>query len=232
MLVMTCCVALARAIERISQKRHSKPGGYMDNKLMRLLTQCSVLICLCSASAWPTTAETLARRPEQVSQSEEDQNLVSSPTITTQADAKQGWQATSLTAAANQTIELSVIAGQWTHWVGTIPYNNGVGGGYVCADYIPPDSCGESMPTVATGALIGKIGNQVFAIRNGTTVVASQPGPLYLRINDGDNGLSDNDGILSVQIGAISQRIFLPLIIKPTPAPIVTKTVFTIAYMD
>lgn len=133
---------------------------------------------------------------------------------TTQVSAEQGWQVTGFVAEANQGIRLQVVAGQWTHWLGTVPYNKGVGGFYICADFLPPSICVEPMPSVAQGNLIGKIGTQLFEVRTGTTVVAQQSGVVYLRTNDGDGSdLLDNDGILTVSIGpstALSGHIVSP----------------------
>ena len=117
-----------------------------------------------------------------------------------QVDAELPWQMTSLAIGAGDTLVLKVISGLWTHQTGVAPYNNGTGGDYVCTDFYPPSQCVEPMPEVPQGALVGKIGSHIFAIRNGTTIVARQSGRLYLRMNDGDNGLFDNDGILTLDV--------------------------------
>ncbi|NUM46034.1 MAG: hypothetical protein HUU38_15110 [Anaerolineales bacterium] len=154
---------------------------------------------------------------------------VSSFTTITQVDAEQTWQATSITVTTEQTIRFEVVSGLWTHWIGTVPYNNGVGGDYICGN----PGCVEPLPTAPTGALIGKIGNYIFHIGSGTTITLQESGLLYLRINDEDNGLYDNDGILTVSVDEfISHTVYLPTVTRGQPKPIVTKTVFTVAYMD
>lgn len=127
--------------------------------------------------------------------------------LSAQVDAHLPWQDTGLFIEANNTITAEVISGLWTHQVGVAPYNNGVGGSYTCADYYPPNDCVEPMPEVPQGALIGKIGSHLFAIGSGTIVTTQQSGNLYLRMNDGDDGLYDNDGALTVDINTSSQSL-------------------------
>lgn len=131
------------------------------------------------------------------------------PLYNAQVDATLPWQDTGISIDANEMINLEVISGLWTHQVGVAPYNNGIGGSYICTDYLPPEICVEPMPEVPQGALIGKIGSHRFAIGSGTTITAQQSGNLYLRINDA--GLYDNDGILTVKITTrLTQGELLP----------------------
>jgi hypothetical protein len=60
--------------------------------------------------------------------------------------------------------------------------------------------CVEPLPDFPAGALVGRIGGETFGVGKGVTLVAEQTGMLELRINDGDDGLDDNDGELTVQI--------------------------------
>jgi len=53
---------------------------------------------------------------------------------------------------------------------------------------------------------IGQIGSRIFEIGSGTIVTTQQAGELYSRINDSENGLSDNDGILTVNTTTSSQE--------------------------
>lgn len=124
--------------------------------------------------------------------------------VMTQVSAKSGWQATPFNATVNQGVSLKVVGGQWTHWLGNVPYNRGIGGYYICAEYLPPSKCVEPMPEVAQGNLIGRIGSQLFEIRTGTTIIAQQAGTLYLRINDAEVSFYDNDGVLSVLISPVA----------------------------
>ena len=118
---------------------------------------------------------------------------------TTQVDATLPWQATGISFSANDSIEIEVTSGLWTHWLGTEPYNNGSGESYICTDFLPGNECAEPLPNAPKGALIGQIGSHIFLIGSGNSIVAQQSGELHLRINDGDDGLFDNDGTLTVE---------------------------------
>ena len=124
---------------------------------------------------------------------------------TAQVNAKLSWQATGISYSANEPVKFEVTGGLWTHWLGTKPYNNGVGESYICANTIPANQCTEPLPEARKGSLIGKIGGHIFAIGSGTTITAQESGELYLRINDEDAGLFDNDGILTVDLSSPTQ---------------------------
>ena len=128
--------------------------------------------------------------------------------------ATQGWQSSQLHVQRGTELVIKVIGGQWTHFEGSAPYNQGEGDqSYICSpDEAPISGCGEPLPNFFQGGLIGKVGNQVFGVGNGTTLTVQETGILYLRINDGDpdlygnnnsdEGLSDNDGEIIVRITA------------------------------
>jgi hypothetical protein len=115
--------------------------------------------------------------------------------------ATQSWQDTHVYIRAGMGVFVEVIAGQWTHWMGTKPYNPGDGDiYYVCADAMAASQCLEPVPGFAQGGLVGKINDQVFGIGSVGEIYLQENGNLYLRINDGDDGLFDNDGELTVRI--------------------------------
>lgn len=115
--------------------------------------------------------------------------------------ANRAWQNSNIYVEAGDTIDFTHIDGQWTDWKGTTPYTNGIGmTGHICANMADPESCVEPIPQAPRGSLIGKIGTWSFLIGNRRILTAEQTGYLYLRINDGDDGLFDNDGELVVQI--------------------------------
>ena len=142
----------------------------------------------------------------------------SSNLVNAQVDSRLPWQSSGVFVQANEIISLQVVDGQWTDWIGGVPYNNGIGWDYICTDYFPYDECVEPMPDERKGSLIGKIGNDLFAIGSGTSYTAQLGGELYLRINDDDNGLWDNDGILTVKIyssvNVTQSPAYLPLILS------------------
>jgi len=99
-------------------------------------------------------------------------------------------------------VSIEVTNGEWTYWSGIQPYNSGEGGNYICAAAMPASQCVEPLPDFPVGGLIGKIGSQTFGIGRYLTLLAEQPGTLWLRINDGDGGLHDNAGELVIDISA------------------------------
>ncbi len=115
-------------------------------------------------------------------------------------DARKGWQSTGVWVKPGNRVEISVVDGVWTHWEGTEAYNKGTGGGYVCGKAMNPDECVEPLPGFSAGGLIGRVGGEVFELVTGTIWKSTESGRLELRINDGDVGLYDNDGELSVDI--------------------------------
>jgi hypothetical protein len=115
-------------------------------------------------------------------------------------DSRQGWQSAGLWIEQDTRLTIEVIAGEWNYWPESSPDNAGQGWSYICANVIPASQCVEPLPDFPAGALIGRIGNQVFGIGSGVTVVAQQSGRLSLRINDADHGLYDNRGKLQVRI--------------------------------
>lgn len=120
-------------------------------------------------------------------------------TSTTQVDSRFEWQNTGIFIPAGKTVDIQVIAGEWTYWAGTIPYSPGTGNStYICANATSPNNCAEPIPSVSTGYLIGRIGGDLFPIGNRMSRQANQSGQLELRIND--ITFNDNDGILTVQI--------------------------------
>ena len=71
----------------------------------------------------------------------------------------------------------------------------------------PRESAANPVPSVGTGALIGRIGNgQPFPIGSQTRLQAPAAGQLFLGIND--THVQDNDGTFQVQIqrGAVRTR--------------------------
>jgi hypothetical protein len=115
-------------------------------------------------------------------------------------DSRRGWQSAGLWVEQDTKLTIEVIAGEWNYWPESSPDNAGQGWSYICANVIPASQCVEPLPDFPAGALIGRIGNQVFGIGSSATVVAQQSGRLSLRINDADHALYDNRGKLQVRV--------------------------------
>lgn len=115
-------------------------------------------------------------------------------------EAKLGWQNTDLQVEGGSVLHVKVIGGMWTQFRSDEHYFQGEGIGYICGLALPSDKCVEPLPSAGQGALIGRVSDQIFLIGNDVSVTIDAGGLLYLRMNDGDVGLYDNDGWLSVQI--------------------------------
>jgi hypothetical protein len=114
-------------------------------------------------------------------------------------DAQLGWQDTGIHIEVGDEVSIQVESGTWTRWLGQRSYTGGEGDpGYVCG--FTNVECLEPLPLVPAGALVGRIGGMIFEVGNEKEMVANESGNLFLRINDVDGGLFDNDGSLSVKV--------------------------------
>lgn len=126
-------------------------------------------------------------------------------------DARQGWQWTGLNASAGARISFEVVSGQWTSQKIVTPYTGASGTGWICGRETSPSQCAEPAPNASTGSLIVKIGEQVTAVPTEGGYISDHPGgQLWLRINDADAGLTDNDGELQVRVIVVPQPSVQP----------------------
>jgi hypothetical protein len=116
--------------------------------------------------------------------------------ITLNVNAAQGWQRAPLYVYQGDAITLTP-RGTWKNKHDEV---TAAGSGYVCGVTMPLDTCVEPAPDVPTGALIARVSGQVFHIGAGGMFIAEHSGFLELRMNDGDTGLHDNSGFLTVEI--------------------------------
>ncbi len=108
-----------------------------------------------------------------------------------------GWQDTGVAVKIGDHVTVTYVSGLWTERVGVIvPHDAAARGGYACGR----SDCAEFMPDMPQGALIGRIGSQLVGIGDEVTFVAQDTRNLALRMNDGDAGLYDNNGVIMVQI--------------------------------
>ena len=115
------------------------------------------------------------------------------PTIV-QVHADRGWQPAGLKVSANQVFTIEYVAG--TIHDREITITNGAGSDYVCGSA----DCCEPMPNERRSALIGRVEGQVFFVGDRAHITSVKGGRLFLRINDCDDGLGDNSGVLEVRI--------------------------------
>jgi hypothetical protein len=110
--------------------------------------------------------------------------------------ANQGWQQSDVTLRQGARFRIDYLSGRWTYWEGTIPLLGVDGDGYRCSGA----ACCEPLPQAQKGALIGKIGQDIFVVGHGGSFTASANAPLFLRINDCDGSLADNAGLVKIRI--------------------------------
>lgn len=119
--------------------------------------------------------------------------------VTVQANI--AWQDTGVTVSAGTGISVTYVSGLWT----ANPYT-----GFVTSvgnpSYIAKP--GYTLQGAYEGALIGRVGENLFLIGAGATVPAGLSGPLQLCINDDLNGiygpgLRDNTGSVNMLIASV-----------------------------
>jgi hypothetical protein len=121
---------------------------------------------------------------------------------TIEVRADRGWQDSGVMLDGKSPFTLRYVTGEVRDRDLTI--TNASGSDYVCGRA----DCCEPMPRVRRGALVGRIGRDVFDVSNGGRFTRSQKGALFLRINDCDAALHDNQGTLTIEfipeIGAVT----------------------------
>jgi hypothetical protein len=151
----------------------------------------------------PTPTNTPTPTPSPTLQPTPTPSPTPQPSLTTMTvSATQGWQASGIFINAGDQVIIRYISGLWTSTAGTIAPFDGAGrpDGYTCANYLPASQCVEPVPDAVQGALVGKVGTELLKIDDYLKFTATQGGTLYLRMNDGDAGLYDNQGSITVQI--------------------------------
>ena len=114
--------------------------------------------------------------------------------VTLGISAELGWQNTGILLESGETFKVQFMSGEIRDSDSVIRGPAGVG--YICRD----SSCCEPMPEVQRGALIGRVGDDLFLIGDKSMVEVEESGELQLRINDCDEGLVDNSGSLEIKI--------------------------------
>jgi len=115
--------------------------------------------------------------------------------------ARLGWQDTSIYVAPGERLSVQYISGQWTGGIGAGRWYDADGdlvARYKCAEHA--SACKEPMPNVFNGKLIARVDSHLFEIGNYAQFTVPMGGRLFLRMNDHDEGLFDNDGAITVQI--------------------------------
>lgn len=109
--------------------------------------------------------------------------------------ANKGWQDTGIIINQGDNVEIKYLSGKWTSEDSTGVY------------FGPSTNKAENSASCRPipdwdAALIGKIGmsSSPFIIGYSYSKVSSNTGNLYLRMNDCDDWLGDNDGYLQIQI--------------------------------
>ena len=82
-----------------------------------------------------------------------------------------------------------------------MPFQGGRGSDYVCG----AADCCEPLPRERRSALVAQLGSDRFLVGDGATHTSQSGGPLFLRVNDCDEGLHDNGGSLSVDVALVDR---------------------------
>ena len=114
--------------------------------------------------------------------------------VTKDIFAERGWQNTGILMESGETIHFQFLNGEIRDGEAVIRGPSGIG--WACGK----SDCCEPMPDVERDALIGRVGDQLFAIGDMSEITISANGELQLRINDCDAGLFDNSGSFRVKI--------------------------------
>ncbi|MEM7341933.1 MAG: hypothetical protein AAF467_25035 [Actinomycetota bacterium] len=122
-------------------------------------------------------------------------------TGTANVTAQGRWQTSGIAVDGGATVTIEVTGGAWNHIPSIYPDNQGLGPGPTCVPSATT-SCDDPLPGQPGGSLIGRIGDEVFMVGEGTELTAPGSGFLYLRINDHDRGLFDNTGELTVDVSS------------------------------
>lgn len=111
--------------------------------------------------------------------------------------AQNRWQSTGVTLAAGDRFRITWQDGLWTPTITTGLYSPG--------GNPRPAKPGSPLPTAPDGAMIGRVGTDIFLIGDDVETVATQSGTLYCSINDTiisayGRGLEDNQGKVTMRI--------------------------------
>ncbi|HUV91101.1 MAG TPA: LecA/PA-IL family lectin [Anaerolineae bacterium] len=107
--------------------------------------------------------------------------------------ASQMWQDTGVQVQQGDRVTIVQVGGTWTHAGPGVWYD---ANGY--AGLGPDPHKGTLLPLANTGALIGKIGENLFLVGRWSVLTAPADGTLHLAMND--DKYDDNDGLITVQI--------------------------------
>ncbi len=116
---------------------------------------------------------------------------------TVEVFADEGWQDTNIELQSGDQILIEYLSGEITDADTLII--DGTGSDYVCGH----QNCCEPLPNAHRSSLIARIGHideNIFYVGNGVQTVTDIDGHLFLRVNDCNSGLFDNDGAFQVQI--------------------------------
>ena len=106
--------------------------------------------------------------------------------------ASRGWQDTGVRVEPQQKFQLRYRSAAIVDKDTKIP--DAHGSDYICGD----PGCCEPLPDERRGALLARIGSDVFIVGNGGEYSSPAGGTIFLRVNDCDDGLLDNSGELIV----------------------------------
>jgi Domain of unknown function (DUF1772) len=108
--------------------------------------------------------------------------------------ASRGWQSSGVRVTAGRPVTIAFLSGIIRDRDTALADANG--SDYVCG----ATDCCEPAPNSRRSALLARAGGEIVTIGNRATFTPRSNGALELRINDCDEGLSDNSGALTIRI--------------------------------
>jgi len=117
-----------------------------------------------------------------------------------------GWQSTGIAVRKGEHITFQVASGQWKI-DSNFPPTFGEGLFNNCRFASLNSKCIEPLPTFCTGSVIAQIGNRIYGIGQYATIIAQDDGSIFLRTNDPDTLLKDNEGNITINI-AVTPPVF------------------------
>jgi serine/threonine protein kinase len=192
---LVAVIAAGASLFRMEQKG-SRPLAFLQTK-----TSTSLPISL--------PAQTLTRIPtntrEPTIASTTTLNYAVEKTITVSAQSL--WQNTGIVLIPGDVVNIQHISGQWG-WTGEVRHG-AIGDSQSCLKVCGPIASSCPIQAANEGALVGRVGNDIFVIGQQVTYTNNTGQPdeqmLELRMNDCDLGVQDNFGSIEVKIGIISK---------------------------
>jgi hypothetical protein len=132
-------------------------------------------------------ASSIALQPTAVSAANDSEPIY-------EISASHSWQGTNIRLRSGETFQIQFISGEIQDGEAIIRGPSGAGWACEATD------CCEPMPFEQRDALIGRVSDKFFVVRDQNEITSPADGELQLRINDCNAGLFDNSGSFKIRI--------------------------------